>query len=55
MEGFVHMNGLLFSDLTFWTTFAQLVCFPNLLEESFQNLLQMVKGIGIRMQEAFLR
>jgi hypothetical protein len=25
------------------------------LEKSFQNLLQIVKGIGIRLQEAFLR
>jgi hypothetical protein len=29
--------------------------FANLLEKSFQNLLQIVKGIGIRLQEAFLR
>jgi hypothetical protein len=27
----------------------------NLLEKSFQNLLQIVKGIGIILQEAFLR
>jgi hypothetical protein len=25
------------------------------LEKSFQNLLQIVKGIGIKLQEAFLR
>jgi hypothetical protein len=31
------MNGLLFSYLTFWTAFAPLVCFANLLEESFQK------------------
>jgi hypothetical protein len=29
--------------------------FANLLKESFQNILQIVKGIGIRLQEAFLR
>jgi hypothetical protein len=29
--------------------------FANLLEKSFQNLLQIVEGIGIRLQEAFLR
>jgi hypothetical protein len=27
MKGFIQMNGLLFSYLTFWTTFAPLVCF----------------------------
>jgi hypothetical protein len=27
MKGFMHMNGLLFSYLTFWTTFAPLICF----------------------------
>ena len=32
-----------------------LFVFANLLEKSFQNLLQIVKGIGIRLQEAFLR
>jgi hypothetical protein len=26
MKYFMHMNGLLFSYLTFWTTFAPLVC-----------------------------
>jgi hypothetical protein len=32
-----------------------LFVFANLLEKSFQNLLQIVKGIGIRLQESFLR
>jgi hypothetical protein len=32
-----------------------LFIFASLLEKSFQNLLQIVKGIGIRLQEAFLR
>jgi hypothetical protein len=27
MKGFIQMNGLLFSYLTFWTTFATLVRF----------------------------
>jgi hypothetical protein len=52
---FIHMNGLLFSYLTFWTTFAPLVCFCKSLGKSFQNLLQIVKGIEIRLQEVYLR
>jgi hypothetical protein len=32
-----------------------LFVFANLLEKSFQNLLQIVKGIVICLQEAFLR
>jgi hypothetical protein len=55
MKGFMHMNGFLFSYLTFWTTFAPLICFCKSFGKSFQNLLQIVKGIGIRLQEAFLR
>jgi hypothetical protein len=56
MKGFMHMNGLLFSYLTFWTTFAPLVRFCKSFEtKTFQNLLQIVKGIGIQLQEAFLR
>jgi hypothetical protein len=31
-----------------------LLIFANLLEKSFQKLLQIVKGIGMRLQEAFL-
>jgi hypothetical protein len=31
------MNGLLLFYLTFWTTFAPLVYFANLLEKSFQK------------------
>jgi hypothetical protein len=27
MKGFMHMNGFLFSYLTFWTTFAPLIRF----------------------------
>jgi hypothetical protein len=44
------MNGLPFFYLTFWTTFAPLVYFCN----SFQKCLQIVKGIVIWLQEAFL-
>jgi hypothetical protein len=36
--------------LTFWTT---CFVFANLLENLFQGLLQIVKGIWIRLQEAF--
>jgi hypothetical protein len=32
-----------------------LFIFANLLEKSFKKLLQIVKGIGLRLQEAFLR
>jgi hypothetical protein len=41
------VNGLLFFYLTFWTTFAPHVYFCNSFGKSFQNLLQIVKGIGI--------
>jgi hypothetical protein len=41
--------------LTFWTTFAPLVYFCNSFGKSFQYLLQIVKGIGVRLEEAFLR
>jgi hypothetical protein len=41
MKGFIHMNGLLFSYLTFWTTFATLVrffkSFGKILSKSFPN------------------
>jgi hypothetical protein len=46
------MNRLLFS---LFNVLEHLFVFANLLEKSFQNLLQIVKGIGIRLQEAFLR
>jgi hypothetical protein len=49
------MNGLLFFYLTFWTSFAPHVYFCNSFGKSFQIILQIVKGIGIRLQEAFLR
>jgi hypothetical protein len=40
------MNGLIFFYLTFWTTFAPLVMFLQIvLENLFQSLLQIVKGI----------
>jgi hypothetical protein len=45
-----------FFYLTFWTKFAPLVLFLQiLLEKSFQSLLQIVKGILIRFREAFSR
>jgi hypothetical protein len=41
MKGFMHMNGFLFSYLTFWTTFAPLICFcksfGKILSKSFAN------------------
>jgi hypothetical protein len=54
MKGFMHMNGLIFSYLTFWTTFAPLICFCKSFGKILpKKLLQIVKGIGIRLQEAF--
>jgi hypothetical protein len=47
---------LKFFYLTFWTTFAPLVLFLQIfLEDLFKVFLQIVKGIGIILQEAFLR
>jgi hypothetical protein len=45
-----------FLFLTFWTTFAPLVLFLQiLLVNLFKFFLQLVKGIEIRLQEAFSR
>jgi hypothetical protein len=45
-----------FPYLTFWTKFAPHVYFcKSFLKIFSKNLLQIVKGIGIRLQEAFLR
>jgi hypothetical protein len=50
------MNGLLFFYLTFWTSFAPLVLFLQIfLKNIFKVFLQIVKGIRIRLQEAFSR
>jgi hypothetical protein len=50
------MNGLLFFYLTFWTTFAPLVLFLQFfLKNLFEVFLQIVKGIEMILQEAFLR
>jgi hypothetical protein len=50
------MNGLLFFYLTFWTSFAPLVLFLQIfLEDLFKVFLQIVKGVGIILQEAFSR
>jgi hypothetical protein len=52
----LNVNGLLFFYLTFWTTFAPLVLFFQiLLENIFKVFLQIVKVIWIRLQEAFSR
>jgi hypothetical protein len=41
MKGFMHVNVLLFSYLTFWTTFAPLIrfckSFGKILSKSFAN------------------
>jgi hypothetical protein len=41
MKGFMHMNGLLFSYLIFWTIFAPLICFckssGKILSKTFVN------------------
>jgi hypothetical protein len=50
------MHELLSFFLTFWTTFAPLVLFLQiLLKNLFKVLLQIVKGIWIKLQEAFSR
>jgi hypothetical protein len=50
------MHGLLSFFLTFWTTLAPLVLFLQiLLENLFKVLMQIVKGVWIRLQEAFSR
>jgi hypothetical protein len=50
MKGFMHTNGLLFSYLTFCTTFAPLICFCKSIGKILsKNLLQIVKGIGITL------
>jgi hypothetical protein len=52
----LSMNGLLFFYLTFRTTFAPLVLFLKIfLENLFKVSLQIVKGIGMQLQEAFIR
>jgi hypothetical protein len=52
----LDMNGLLFFYLTFWTSFAPLVLFLQIfLEDLFKVFLQIVKGVGIILQEAFSR
>jgi hypothetical protein len=55
MKDFKHMTKnewIAFPYLIFCTTFAPLVYF---YKSFYQNLLQIVKGIGIRLHEAFLR
>jgi hypothetical protein len=46
------MNGLLFFHLTFCTT---CFVFANLFGKNFEVFLQIVKGIEMILQEAFLR
>jgi hypothetical protein len=50
----IRVNVLPFFYLIFWTTFAPLVCFCKSFGKSFQILLQIVKGIRMWLQEAFL-
>jgi hypothetical protein len=57
LKDFKHMTKIewiAFLYLTFWTTFAPHIYFCKSFVKYFQNLLQIVKGIGIRLQEAFL-
>jgi hypothetical protein len=50
------MNGFLFFYVTFWTTFTPLILFLQiLLENLFKVFLQIVKGIWMKLQEAFSR
>jgi hypothetical protein len=41
MKGFMHMDGLLFSNLTFWTTFAPLICFCKsfAISQRYRNMI----------------
>jgi hypothetical protein len=53
---FTRYEWIAFFYLIFWTTFAPLVLFLQILfGKYFQSLLQIVKGILIRLQEAFSR
>jgi hypothetical protein len=49
----LRVNGLAFFCLIFWTRLAPLVLFLQIFWKSIQKLLQIVKGIGIWLQEAF--
>ena len=52
----LDMHGWFSSYLKFWTTFAPLVLFLQILcKILFQKLLQIVKGTWIRLKEAFSR
>jgi hypothetical protein len=51
----ICMDGFLLI-LTFWTTLAPRVLFLQILcEILFKNILQIVKGVWVRVKEAFLR
>jgi hypothetical protein len=53
---FTRYAWIAFFYLTFWTTLASLVLFLQILFENiFKIFLQIVKGISIRLQEAFSR
>jgi hypothetical protein len=50
----IMFDTIAFFYLIFWTTFAPLVLFLQIfLENLFQSLLQIVKGIEIRLQKHF--
>jgi hypothetical protein len=56
IDNLTRCEWIAFFYLIFWTTFAPLVLFLQiLLENLFKLFLQIVKGIRIRLQEAFLR
>jgi hypothetical protein len=54
IHNFTRYEWIAFFYLIFWTTFAPLVLFLQIfLENLFQSLLQIVKGIEIRLQKHF--
>jgi hypothetical protein len=57
IENLTEYEWIVFSFyLTFWTTFAPLVLFLQIfLENLFKVSLQIVKGIGMKLQEALIR
>jgi hypothetical protein len=56
IDNFTRYEWIAFFYLTFWTTFAPLVLFLQiLLEKLFKVFLQIVKGIEMILQEAFIR
>jgi hypothetical protein len=55
IESITKNAWIAFLFITFWSTFAPLVCFCKSFGIFFQTLSQIVKGIQMWLQEAFLR